>query len=49
MSHATSAHRLTAIPAEAEDYWRLDLPGSTALESAAGHHGSCPFRAVTDG
>lgn len=46
---ATSAHRLAAIPASFPTRTREPgLPGLTAPEGVAEHHGSCPFFAVTD-
>lgn len=50
LSHATSAHRLAAIPAGLPASTRgSGLPGLTEPESSAERHGSRPFPAVTDG
>ena len=50
VSRATSAHRLTAIPADFPTRTRgPGLPGSTEPTSSAGRHGLRPFSAVTDG
>ena len=50
VSHATSAHRLAAIPAVFATRTRgPGLPGSTEPESPAGRHGLRPFPAVTGG